>query len=369
MRFEINRRLGEGAFGEVFEAQDPRSSELVALKRVRLRSVEDGIPINTFRELRALQELHHCNVLRLLEIVPDGSCVVLVTELMATSLARLIEDAEWLLPRAAVKACARMMLRGLEHLHTAGIVHRDIKPSNLLLSPAGELKLADFGLARPLAQQRPAPAAGGADRAGGAGEPQAAPHAHARPPLYSHQVQTRWYRAPEILFGAHEYGSAIDMWGAGAVLGEMLVGAPLFAGQNDIDQIYRVLQVLGSPTAASWPGHEQLPDYGKISFPQMAPFGLERVLAAAPEDARRLCASLLSWDPRRRHAARNALQHRFFGAPPRAMRCTELRMLLPRRPSAAGEDRSASAPDFHQFLAGRLSKSVGDIERRESPVN
>eukprot|EP00936_MAST-01D_sp_MAST-1D-sp1_P000041 g41.t1 len=326
MRFTLIERIGHGAFGEVFRACDPRDGAIVALKKIRLRRIEDGLPINTFRELRALQELCHPNVVQLLEVVADGAHVVLVMEYMTSDLAHIIAAADGSLPAAAIKAFAQMMFRGLEHLHSHRIVHRDIKPSNLLVSATGQLKLADFGLARPLGaaevmelQTSASPVQASATAA----------VASMDRPQYSHQVQTRWYRAPEILFGAHEYDSAIDMWGAGAVLGEMLAGAPLFAGQNDIDQIYKVLQVLGTPTQESWPGHECLPDYSKISFPRMGPVGIQFLLGGQlPRKACELVALLLRWDPTHRLCARAALHHTFFFVAPRPMRCVELRAVV-----------------------------------------
>ena len=328
MRFTLAERIGQGAFGEVFRACDPHNGAIVALKKIRLRRIEDGLPINAFRELRALQELCHPHVVQLIEVVADGAHVVLVMEYMASDLAHIIAAARGSLPAAAIKAFAQMMFRGLEHIHSHRMVHRDIKPSNLLVSAAGQLKLADFGLARPLgaAEVELQTAAHPAQAPAAAAAAPAAARAAADWPQYSHQVQTRWYRAPEILFGAHEYDSAIDMWGAGTVLGEMLTGAPLFAGQNDIDQIYRVLQVLGTPTQESWPGHELLPDYSKISFPRMDPVGTQLLLGGQLAcKACELVAALLLWDPSRRLCARAALRHTFFVVAPRPMRCVELR--------------------------------------------
>ena len=132
MRFTLAERIGQGAFGEVFRACDPHNGAIVALKKIRLRRIEDGLPINAFRELRALQELCHPHVVQLIEVVADGAHVVLVMEYMASDLAHIIAAARGSLPAAAIKAFAQMMFRGLEHIHSHRMVHRDIKPSNLL---------------------------------------------------------------------------------------------------------------------------------------------------------------------------------------------------------------------------------------------
>ncbi|RHY98654.1 hypothetical protein DYB37_010332 [Aphanomyces astaci] len=146
----------------------------------------------------------------------------------------------------------------------------DIKPSNLLMDRHGVLKLSDFGLATVYT--------------GPARE-------------YAHQVATRWYRAPELLFGSRSYDHKVDMWAVGVVFAELLQHAPLFPGLNDIDQIFRVMQVLGSPT---WPGMAELPDYHKVSFPAFNPLPLASLFPDVEETALDLLKCLLVYDPSKR---------------------------------------------------------------------
>lgn len=145
-----------------------------------------------------------------------------------------------------------------------------------MLSAAGVLKLSDFGLATVFA---------GKERS------------------YSHQVATRWYRAPELLFGARHYSTAVDMWAVGAVFAELLRPTPLFAGQNDLDQIFRVIQVLGD-VEKQWPGVRELPDFNKVSFPSYEPVPFSKLFPDAEPSAVDLLSKLLVLDPDKRLSAR-----------------------------------------------------------------
>ncbi len=149
--------------------------------------------------------------MKLFEVFPRGANLILVLEFMKTDLARILRNLRKPLPESHVKTYAQMMLRGIEHCHAMNIVHRDIKPANLLISPTGELKLGDFGLATVYVGNHKS---------------------------YSHQVATRWYRAPELLYGSRSYNQKVDLWSAGCVIAEMLNHSPLFAGENDIDQLH-----------------------------------------------------------------------------------------------------------------------------------
>eukprot|EP00072_Mus_musculus_P043807 XP_006517096.1 PREDICTED: cyclin-dependent kinase 20 isoform X1 [Mus musculus] len=221
-------RIGEGAHGIVFKAKHVETGEIVALKKVALRRLEDGIPNQALREIKALQEIEDSQyVVQLKAVFPHGAGFVLAFEFMLSDLAEVVRHAQRPLAPAQVKSYLQMLLKGVAFCHANNIVHRDLKPANLLISASGQLKIADFGLARVFSPD------------GGR--------------LYTHQVATRWYRAPELLYGARQYDQGVDLWAVGCIMGELLNGSPLFPGENDIEQLCCVLRILGTPSPRVWP--------------------------------------------------------------------------------------------------------------------
>ncbi|XP_017383976.1 cyclin-dependent kinase 20 isoform X3 [Cebus imitator] len=241
-------RIGEGAHGIVFKAKhvEPRkelgwhclpsilqTGEIVALKKVALRRLEDGIPNQALREIKALQEMEDNQyVVQLKAVFPHGAGFVLAFEFMLSDLAEVVRHAQRPLAQAQVKSYLQMLLKGVAFCHANNIVHRDLKPANLLISASGQLKIADFGLARVFSPDGSR--------------------------LYTHQVATsslprRWYRAPELLYGARQYDQGVDLWAVGCIMGELLNGSPLFPGENDIEQLCCVLRILGTPSPQVWP--------------------------------------------------------------------------------------------------------------------
>uniref|UniRef100_A0A3Q3CA41 Cyclin-dependent kinase 20 n=1 Tax=Haplochromis burtoni TaxID=8153 RepID=A0A3Q3CA41_HAPBU len=206
-QYNILGRTGEGAHGIVFKAKHIETGETVALKKVALRRLEDGIPNQALREIKALQEIKdNEHVVKLKDVFPHGTGFVLVFDFMLSDLSEVIRNSQRPLTPAQVKSYMMMLLKGMAFLHHNNVMHRDLKPANLLISSSGHLKIADFGLARLFSEQ---------------GER-----------LYSHQVATR---------------------AVGCIFGELLNSSPLFPGENDIEQLCCVLRVLGTPTQDSWP--------------------------------------------------------------------------------------------------------------------
>jgi len=292
-RFEQLGKIGEGAFGDVYVGRDHLTGKLVAIKEVRLTNLKrDGLPKPALRELRALQQLEgHEHALRLIDAFPRGGALALILEYMPSDLEVIIRTRTSLLPESHLKCYLWMLLQGLSFLHSRHILHRDLKPSNLLLSAHGTLKIGDLGSAR----------------------------VHLDPPLgeeYSHQVGTQWYRAPELLFGARHYDTAVDLWAVGVIMGELACLRPLFPGQNDMDQLSRVLHVLGTPTLESWPGVRKLPDYHKVAFPDLPPQDLAQVFPRVPKRGLNLFGSLLRLEPLGRPTAEEALADCWFFVDP-----------------------------------------------------
>jgi cell cycle related kinase len=187
---------------------------------------------------------------------------VLVFEYLYSDLAELIKSYRPV--DAQIKRFMVMILQAVDYCHAKAILHRDLKPANVLISKGGVLKLADFGLSR-CKTDRPV----------------------------SHQVATRWYRSPELLYGAREYDERLDLWAVGCIFGELLNQSPIFPGQNDIDQLYKVQSILGSPDPAQWPECVHLPDYDKIQFSELQATDLKLVCPDASLDTLQLLKKFL----------------------------------------------------------------------------
>ena len=296
-RYHRLRGLGSGAFGEVALAEDSHSGRLVALKRVFARSEGrgpgggEGGGDNREREWLTMAAVDHPNVVRLFECHTEASCLVLAMEYCESSLGRVLEAAPGRLPPSAAKGVALQIFQGLRACHSCGVMHRDVKPWNVLLNAEGIVKLGDFGLARTFS---------GEDA--GKGRPE-----------YSSAVATRWYRPPELLYGAREYNSNVDVWSAGCILLEMLAGCPMAPGESDIQQLGLVLQLFGPANEQTWPGVSKLPDYDKIIFDDdMERHPLRQAFPLLPSDALTFLEVVLQLDPAKRPSAEEALRHDYF---------------------------------------------------------
>ncbi|XP_037802398.1 cyclin-dependent kinase 2-like isoform X1 [Penaeus monodon] len=285
--YEKIEKIGEGTYGVVYKAQDRASKRIVALKKIRLENEADGVPSTALREIALLKELDHDNIVRLLDVVYGDHKLYMVFEYLNQDLKKLFDESRGGLPLDLVRSYMQQLLRGIAFCHANRILHRDLKPQNLLIDARGSIKLADFGLARAFCL-----------------------------PLrvYTHEVVTLWYRAPEILLGAKNYCTAVDMWSLGAIFAEMLTRKALFPGDSEIDQLFRIFRTLGTPGEEDWPGVTQLPDY-KSSFPRWevdAESSIAQLVPLLNEEGRCLLLAMLKYDPRQRITAKSALYHPFF---------------------------------------------------------
>jgi len=297
-RYEKIQHLGEGQYANVYKAKDTVTGNIVAIKKIKLGTradAKDGINRTALREIKLLQEIFHINIITLLDVIGHKSNISLVMDFMDTDLEVLIRDTNIIFLPAQVKNIIIQTFKGLEHLHNNWILHRDLKPNNLLLNEAGVVKLADFGLARFF------------------GSPNR---------IYTNQVVTRWYRSPELLLGAKNYGVGVDIWAVGCILAELLQRAPIFPGESDLDQLAKILEVLGSPSEKDWPNVESLPDY--VRFKPCAGIPLKQIFIAADDDLLELLASCFRYNPLERCTCSVALRMKYFSKKPYPANNSEL---------------------------------------------
>ena len=269
----------------VYKARDLQTDEIVALKRIRLEIEDEGIPSTALREISLLRELTHPNIVQLKDCVQEDGKLYLVFEFLDKDLSKFIKAQEGMLSPELVKSYMYQCCSGLSYCHSRGVMHRDLKPQNLLVTNAGRLKLADFGLARAYC-----------------------------PPIrpLTHEVVTLWYRPPEILLGSQTYAPPVDVFAIGTMFVEMITKRPLFPGDSEIDQLYKIFRQLGTPDESVWPGVTSLPDWN-TAFPKWykTPFH-QTVLDSLDHNGLDLLEKLLAYDPKNRITAKHSLHHPYF---------------------------------------------------------
>jgi len=284
--YEKVEKIGEGTYGVVYKARNIRDDSMVALKRIRLDQDEEGVPSTAIREISLLKELRHENVVSLLEVIHQETKLYLVFEYLDLDLKKHMDSSPHVSnDRMVIKGYVYQLCAGIAFCHAHRVLHRDLKPQNLLIDKStNKLKLADFGLARAF------------------GIPVRA---------YTHEVVTLWYRAPEILLGARHYSTPVDVWSIGCIFAEMINHGPLFAGDSEIDELFKIFQVLGTPTEQTWPNVSELPDYQE-GFPKWSAKPWESLCPALDEDGVDLLRQMLQYVPERRITAKAAMQHPYF---------------------------------------------------------
>ncbi|KAJ1704523.1 hypothetical protein LUZ63_004302 [Rhynchospora breviuscula] len=334
--YMAERIVGSGSFGVVFQAKCLETGETVAIKKV----LQDRRYKN--RELQLMRLMDHSNVISLKHCfysttTRDEIYLNLVMEFVPESLSGVLKHYTSInqrIPLIFVKLYAYQIFRGLAFMHNVvGVCHRDVKPQNILVDPlTHQVKICDFGSAKVLVK----------------GEPNIS------------YICSRYYRAPELIFGAEEYTTAIDVWSAGCVLAELLLGNPLFPGDSAVDQLVQIIRVLGTPT------REEIkcmnPNYTEFKFPQIKAHPWHKIFhKRMPPEAIDLTSRLLQYSPNFRYSALEACAHPFFD---------ELR-----EPKARLPNGRPLPPlfNFKQEIAGAspelVNRLIPEHVRRQSSLN
>nr|XP_046211772.1 serine/threonine-protein kinase MAK isoform X6 [Oncorhynchus gorbuscha] len=330
-RYTQLKQLGDGTYGSVLMGKSNESGELVAIKRMK-RKFYSWEECMNLREVKSLKKLNHANVVKLKEVIRENDHLYFVFEYMKENLYQLMKDRNKLFPESAIRNISFQILQGLSFIHKHGFFHRDMKPENLLCMGPELVKIADFGLAREI---------------------------RSRPP-YTDYVSTRWYRAPEVLLRSSIYSSPIDMWAVGCIMAELYTLRPLFPGNSEVDEIFKICQVLGTVKKSDWPEGYQLASAMNFRFPQCVPTHLKTLIPNASTEAITLMKDLLMWDPKKRPTAVQALRYPYFqvGQVLGPRPGSEIRKVTVRTQS-----RGSSEPK------GEMQSSSGDSSARTSQGN
>ena len=283
--FQQLEKLGEGTYATVFKGRNRQTGELVALKEIHLDS-EEGTPSTAIREISLMKELKHENIVSLHDVIHTENKLMLVFEYMDKDLKKYMDSRSERgnLDPGTIKSFMYQLLKGIAFCHENRVLHRDLKPQNLLINTKGQLKLADFGLARAF------------------GIPVN---------TFSNEVVTLWYRAPDVLLGSRTYNTSIDIWSAGCIMAEMYTGRPLFPGTTNEDELQKIFRLMGTPSEHSWPGISKFPEY-KPSTHVFATQDLRVIIPSIDQQGLDLLQRLLQLRPELRISAKEALQHPWF---------------------------------------------------------
>lgn len=321
-------------------ASDPTS--FVAIKKMRIPSAtewKDGMQQDAYREIKCLQELKHPNIVELKAVfTTKDQTVSLVLEFLPLGdLEQMWMDKSILFSAADVKSWSLMICQAVWFCHANHILHRDIKGNNILISSSGALKLADFGLARKFANP---------DR------------------KMSVNVITRFYRPPELLFGARHYGPKVDVWSTAVVIGDLALRRFFLPSNTDVEQLKVVLDVFGHPTEDQWPGVTNLEHYmppanpNNIAATRGKPMAWWREqFALLGEDGVELLRAMLRMDPKKRLSSREVLEHRYWTNAPKPTRKEDLPRKGEKKPKE-GADGKRVAADQGQGRADKVARKL-----------
>ncbi|KAK3301593.1 kinase-like domain-containing protein [Chaetomium strumarium] len=335
--------IEEGAYGWVSRAKEIATGRVVALKRLKIDPKDrGGLPVTGLREIQILKDCDHRNVVKLREVVVGDDTskienIFLVLEFVEHDLKSILEDMPEPFLASEVKTLLQQLASGVAYLHDNWILHRDLKTSNLLLNNRGQLKIADFGMARYV------------------GDP---------PPKLTQLVVTLWYRAPELLLGATRYSAAIDMWSIGCIFGELLTREPLLQGRNEVDELTKIFELCGIPTEETWPSFRRLPNARGLRLPSnsnksaMTGSVIRAKFPLLTSAGVALLNGLLSLDPDKRPTAKEMLAHEYFKQDPKPKQ----EAMFPTFPSKAGQERRRRRETPNAPARGQEAVEIGAVD-------
>jgi len=317
--FQKKHQVGEGTYGSVFVGADKVTGEVVALKRINTEAEVNGFPITAIREVKILKALNHDNIVKLKEIVTSKDHteipknVFMVFEYLEYDLTGIIETPEIKLTQDHIKSWSNQLLKGVHYMHINKIVHRDLKASNLLVNRRGELKIADWGLARSWNSEMK---------------------------RLTNKVITLWYRPPELLMGATQYSPKIDCWSVGCIIAEMFRRGGFLKGHNEANQLDLIFQVMGHPNELDWPNihrtcplwknfepkkgeHSSKPSKLRDELKNRLPTNAVNWMTPHAMD---MIENLLAYNPDKRYSAAQALTAEWFFDSPLVKSADKLNM-------------------------------------------
>ncbi|WKX90215.1 hypothetical protein Q1695_009230 [Nippostrongylus brasiliensis] len=274
-RYHMTKRLGDGTFGEVLLAKKIDTGDKVAIKRMK-KKFKTWEEATALREVKALKKLPHPNIIKLREVIRENDILYFVFEYMQENLYELMKDRDRYFPEGVIRNIIYQILQGY--------FHRDMKPENIMCNGTELVKIADFGLAREI---------------------------RSKPP-YTDYVSTRWYRAPEILLRSTSYNSPIDIWALGCIMAELYMLRPLFPGTSELDQLFKIVTIMGTPNKEDWPEGYQLATAMNFRFPQAAPTPMESIVNTIGKDGMKLMMDMMMWNPEKRPNAATSLKYKYF---------------------------------------------------------
>jgi len=287
-RFENIEKLGEGVYGTVHKVKDKQKNQIVTLKKIKfLDKKSEGIPYHALREITALQLLKHPNIVNLLKVhMPVPETIHLIFEFVDMDLTQYMVNHET--RKIPVKKIMKQLLQGIEYAHARHILHRDLKPRNILIDKETHtVKIADMGLARIIHPSQSC--------------------------RYTPEIVTLHYRAPELLLDCEKYSPALDIWSLGCIFFELQDDRndSLFEGRGQIDQLFTIFKLLGTPNESSWPGISKLEGY-RSTFLPYARKSLQEKCPNLDDQGLDLLSQMLILDPSQRITAKRALLHPYF---------------------------------------------------------